>query len=100
MWLSCTRHGQGPTTSARSCEPGSGRPPVADGRLSSALEIDANGAALSAVWYDGTSADITAALRPLLAIGSPEVTITEDAWPAVYGDVDKGPDGIDNWKFM
>ena len=73
--------------------------PVADERLSSALEIDESGAALSAVWYDGTRTDITAALGPLLAIGSPEVTITEDAWPAVYADVDKAPGGINNWKF-
>lgn len=74
--------------------------PVADERLSSALEIDESGAALSAVWYGGRRENITAALEPLLEIGSPEVSAFEDAWPAVYADVDKAPRDIYNWKFF
>jgi FAD/FMN-containing dehydrogenase len=52
------------------------------------------------VWYGGTRADITAALAPLLATGSPDVTITEGAWPAVYTDVDKAAHDVANWKFL
>lgn len=74
--------------------------PVADERLSSALEIDGSGPALSAVWYGGARADISAALAPLLGIGSPEVTVTEGTWPAVYSGVDKAPDDVANWKFF
>jgi FAD/FMN-containing dehydrogenase len=74
--------------------------PVADERLSSAVEIDATGPALSALWYGGTRGDITTALGPLLEIGSPDVTISEDSWPAIYADVDKAPQDVDNWKFF
>jgi FAD/FMN-containing dehydrogenase len=74
--------------------------PVADERLSSAIEINASGPALSALWYGGTRADITTALAPLLGIGSPDVSVIEDAWPAVYADVDKAPQDVDNWKFF
>jgi FAD/FMN-containing dehydrogenase len=74
--------------------------PVADERLSSAIEIYASGPTLAALWYGGTREDITDALGPLLQIGSPEVTITEDAWPAVYADVDKAPQDVYNWKFF
>ena len=73
--------------------------PVADERLSSALEINSEGAALSAVLYGGTAAEATDALRNLLAIGTPEVTVTEDSWPTVYADVDKAPVDVVNWKF-
>src|SRR5262249_57906125 len=39
-------------------------------------------------------------VAPLLEIGSPDVTVTADAWPAVYADVDKAPQDVDNWKFF
>jgi len=74
--------------------------PVADERLSSALEIYQDGTTLAALWYGGTRADITEALRPLLAIGAPEVVVTEDSWPAVYADVDQAPQDVHNWKFF
>jgi FAD/FMN-containing dehydrogenase len=74
--------------------------PVADECLTSAIEIYASGPALSAVWYGGDREDITSALGPLLGIGSPEVTVTEESWPAVYADVDKAPRDVDNWKFF
>jgi FAD/FMN-containing dehydrogenase len=77
-----------------------GDAPVADERLTSAIEIYASGPALSAVWYGGDREDITSALGPLLGIGSPEVTVTEESWPAVYADVDKAPRDVDNWKFF
>ncbi len=74
--------------------------PVADKRLTSALEIDASGPALSALWFGGSRADITDALHPLLSIGAPEVTISEEPWPAIYGDVDKASEDVGNWKFF
>ncbi len=74
--------------------------PVADERLSSALEIGAEGIALTAVWYGGTRAELEAALAPLLAIGDPEISVVEGAWPALYADVDKAPDAVPNWKFF
>ena len=74
--------------------------PVADDRLSSALEIGADGVALSALLYGGSGDGLTEALRSLLAIGAPELTVTEDSWSDVYADVDKAPADIPNWKFF
>jgi FAD/FMN-containing dehydrogenase len=73
--------------------------PVADERLTSAVDIYASGPGLSALWYGGTRDDITGALAPLLEIGSPEVTISEESWPALYGDVDQA-ENTDNSKFF
>jgi FAD/FMN-containing dehydrogenase len=73
--------------------------PVADERLTSAIAILGSGPTLSAIWYGGTREDITGALAPLLEIGSPEVTVTEDSWPGVYADVDKA-ENVDNSKFF
>ncbi len=74
--------------------------PVADDRLSSALEIGADGAALSALLFGGSGGELTEALRAVLAIGTPEVTVTEDSWPNLYADVDKAPVDVPNWKFF
>lgn len=74
--------------------------PVADERLSSALEIGSDGVGLSAVWYGGAAADLESALAPLLAIGAPEVSIVEDDWPTIYADVDKAPTDVTNWEFF
>ena len=74
--------------------------PVADERLTSAIEIYKSGPTFSALWYGGTRGDITRALGPLLEIGSPEVTVIEDSWPALYADVDKAPQDVYNWKFF
>lgn len=73
--------------------------PIADERLTSALEISSSGPTLSALWYGGTRQDITDALGPLLEIGSPEVTVTEDSWPRIYGDVDTA-EKVENSKFF
>ncbi|TJZ74359.1 FAD-binding oxidoreductase [Rhodococcus oryzae] len=73
--------------------------PVADERLTSTLEVDSSAVELSALLYDGSRRELTDQLRSLLAIGDPEVTVTEDAWPTVYGGVDRGPDDVANWKF-
>jgi FAD/FMN-containing dehydrogenase len=74
--------------------------PVADERLTSALEIYKSGPTFSALWYGGSREDITHALAPLLEIGSPEVTVTEGSWPALYAGVDKAPQDVYNWKFF
>ncbi|MFG1783572.1 FAD-binding oxidoreductase [Rhodococcus oryzae] len=73
--------------------------PIADERLTSTLEVDSTAIELSALLYDGSRRELTDQLRSLLTIGDPEVTVTEDAWPAVYGSVDRGPDDVPNWKF-
>lgn len=73
--------------------------PVADEKLSSEVEITADSTTLTALWFGGTRDDVTDALKPLLDIGSPEVSITEQPWPVVYGDVDEEPENADNWKF-
>ncbi|SPM31465.1 FAD-binding oxidoreductase [Mycobacterium terramassiliense] len=74
--------------------------PVADERLTSAIEIYQSGPTLAALWYGGSRKDVTSALEPLLEIGAPEVTVSEDSWPAVYADVDKAPQDVYNWKFF
>jgi len=73
--------------------------PVADERLTSALEADSTAVELSALLHGGSRQELEDQLRSLLTIGSPEVTVTEGAWPTVYGDVDRGPNDVALWKF-
>ncbi|WP_037176180.1 FAD-binding oxidoreductase [Rhodococcus sp. UNC363MFTsu5.1] len=73
--------------------------PVADERLTSALEVEAGAVELSALLYNGSRRELTEQLRSLLTIGDPDVTFMEGAWPEVYGSVDRGPDDVANWKF-
>ncbi|MFC9557691.1 FAD-binding oxidoreductase [Rhodococcus sp. NPDC056960] len=73
--------------------------PIADERLTSALEADSTAVELSAVLYGGTRGELEDQLRALLAIGHPEVSVVEDAWPTVYGQVDRGPNDVPFWKF-
>ncbi|MGV9869235.1 FAD-binding oxidoreductase [Rhodococcus koreensis] len=73
--------------------------PVADDRLTSALEADSTAVELSALLYGGTLGEMEDQLHSLLAIGDPEVSVVEDAWPTVYGQVDRGPNDVPFWKF-
>ncbi|QHE71836.1 FAD-binding oxidoreductase [Rhodococcus sp. WAY2] len=73
--------------------------PIADERLTSALEVDSTVVELSALLHGGSRAGLEDELRSLLAIGTPDVTVTEGAWPTIYGDVDRGPDDVPFWKF-
>jgi hypothetical protein len=66
--------------------------PVADERLTSALEIDSSAIELSAVVHGGSRDELDAELRSLLAIGKPEVTYMNDPWPTIYKNVDRAPD--------
>jgi hypothetical protein len=72
--------------------------PVADERLTSALEVDSTAIELSAVLHGGSRQELDAELRSLLAIGRPEVIYMSDAWPTIYKDVDRAPD-LPFWKF-
>jgi FAD/FMN-containing dehydrogenase len=72
--------------------------PVADERLTSALEVDSTTVGLSAVLHGGTCQELDDGLRSLLAIGKPEVTYMNDAWPTIYQHVDRAPD-LPFWKF-
>jgi hypothetical protein len=72
--------------------------PVADERLTSALEIDSSAIELSAVMHGGSRDELGAELRSLLAIGKPDVTYMNDPWPTVYKNVDSAPD-LPFWKF-
>ncbi|MFE3293007.1 FAD-binding oxidoreductase [Rhodococcus sp. NPDC059234] len=73
--------------------------PVADERLTSALEVDAGAVELTALLHGGTRRLLVDELSTLLAIGAPEVTFVDGAWPAVYGSVDRGPQDVAFWKF-
>ncbi|MFC9361964.1 FAD-binding oxidoreductase [Rhodococcus sp. NPDC057014] len=73
--------------------------PVADQRLTSALEADSTAVELSALLHGGSRRELEDHLRTLLTIGSPEVTVTEGAWPTVYREVDRGPNDVALWKF-
>lgn len=73
--------------------------PIADERLTSALEIDATAVELSALQHRGTRRQLLDDLGPLLAIGSPDLTFFEGAWPTVYRNVDRGPNDVALWKF-
>ncbi len=70
-----------------------------DERLTSALEVDSTAVELSALLHGCSRQELEDQLRSLLTIGSPEVTVTEGAWPTVYGDVDRGPNDVAFWKF-
>ena len=72
--------------------------PVADERLTSALEIDSTAVELSAVLHGGTRQALDDQLRSLLSIGRPEVTHMDDAWPTIYQHVDRAPE-LPFWKF-
>ena len=65
--------------------------PVADETLTSALEMDCQAIELSALRHGGTRQQLLDELAPLLAIGEPELTFIEGAWPTVYREVDRGP---------
>ena len=72
--------------------------PVADERLTSALEMDSSAIELSAVMHGGSRQELDDGLSSLLAIGQPEVIYLSDAWPAIYKNVDRAPD-LPFWKF-
>lgn len=72
--------------------------PIADERLTSALEVNSEVAELTAVLHGGSRQMLEDELGSLLAIGTPEVTIMEGAWPTLYGNADRGPD-LPFWKF-
>ena len=72
--------------------------PVADERLTSALEVDSTAIELSALMHGGSRDELGDALSSLLAIGEPEVTYMNDAWPTIYQHVDRAPD-LPFWKF-
>ena len=72
--------------------------PVADERLTSALEIDSSAIELSAVMHGGSRDELNDELASVLAIGKPEVTYMNDPWPTIYKNVDRAPD-LPFWKF-
>src|SRR3984957_13542768 len=72
--------------------------PFADVRLTSALEVDSTAVELSAVLHGGSRDELDDGLRSLLAIGKPDVTYMNDAWPTIYQHVDRAPD-LPFWKF-
>jgi FAD/FMN-containing dehydrogenase len=72
--------------------------PVADERLTSALEVDSTAVELSAVLHGGSRQELDDELRSLLAIGEPDVTYMNDPWPTIYQHVDRAPD-LPFWKF-
>jgi FAD/FMN-containing dehydrogenase len=74
--------------------------PVADERLTSALEVGSTAVELSALLHGGSRQELEDQLRSLLAIGEPEVTVIEGAWPMVYAEVDRAPRDVANWKFF
>ena len=49
--------------------------------------------------HGGSHQELDDWLRPLLAIGKPEVTFMNGAWPTIYKHVDRGPDDVPFWKF-
>lgn len=72
--------------------------PVADERLSSALEADSAHFELTALMHGASRAELDEQLRSLLAIGEPDVTCLQGYWPDLYANVDRGPD-LPYWKF-
>jgi FAD/FMN-containing dehydrogenase len=74
--------------------------PVADDRLTSALEVGSAGTELTALLHGGSRDEAENELRSLLEIGAPDVTVNEGSWPAMYADADRAPRDVENWKFF
>jgi FAD/FMN-containing dehydrogenase len=72
--------------------------PVANERLTSAVEVDSTAIELSALLHGGSRQQLHDELGSLLAIGKPETTFMEGAWPTIYENVDRAPD-VAFWKF-
>ncbi len=72
--------------------------PVADERLSSALEADSTHFELTALMHGASRAEIEDGLRSVLSIDDPEVTYHEGPWPDLFANADRGPD-LPFWKF-
>lgn len=72
--------------------------PVADERLTSALEASSSAIEVTAVLHSGTRVELDEALASLLAIGNPDVTNLNDAWPILFAHADRAPD-LPFWKF-
>lgn len=72
--------------------------PVADERLTSALEADSDHFELTAVMHGGSRQELEEGLASLLAIGTPEVTFMAGFWPDLYANADRAPD-LPFWKF-
>jgi FAD/FMN-containing dehydrogenase len=72
--------------------------PVADDRLTSAIEANGGAIELTAVLHGGTRAELDEALASMLAIGAPDVTNLNDAWPILFAQADRAPD-LPYWKF-
>lgn len=72
--------------------------PVADERLTSALEADSDHFELTALMHGGSRQELEDGLASLLAIGKPEVTVMEGFWPDLYANADRAPD-LPFWKF-
>jgi FAD/FMN-containing dehydrogenase len=66
--------------------------PVADERLTSALEAGSTAVELSAMLHGGSRDELDAELRSLLAIGKPEVSYMNDPWPTIYENINRAPD--------
>ena len=75
--------------------------PHADQRLTSQLEISRTEVALIAVLVDGSEAEAERLLAPILAIGDPEVSLTNDGWADTYAAFQiPTDDEPSNWKFL
>ena len=72
--------------------------PVADERLTSALEADSDHFELTALMHGGSRQELEEGLASLLAIGKPEVSVMEGFWPDLYVNADRAPD-LPFWKF-
>ncbi len=72
--------------------------PVADERLTSALEADSDHFELTALMHGGSRQELEKGLASLLAIGKPDVTVMEGFWPDLYANADRAPD-LPFWKF-
>lgn len=73
--------------------------PVADRRLTSALEVAPDAIKMFAVLASGSTGEARRILEPLLAIGAPEVSARAVSWPDLYADLNSGPRRFANWKF-
>ena len=74
--------------------------PHADARLTSQLEIHVDEFQLVGALVSGSAAEATELLAPLLAIGDPDVSLTEANWADIYAGFQiPTPDEPENWKF-
>lgn len=75
--------------------------PHVDNRMTSQLEITRDHFVLIGTLASGTESEAVDMLKPVVSVGTPEITVENDAWADIYAGFQIPPDDeLANWKFL